>query len=363
MNMDLKSEKNVTRSDIARAAGVSVGTVSNVLNNTAVVKEDLRQKVLKTVKELHYVQNYTAKSLASKNNHHIGVAVYEMSNPYHVEVVRGIEEYATQNGYIVSIFMLDNNMDKKLDAVCQRKLSGLVNFMTNEYPATFLDILRKQGTLLVNFGTEQGIRAYVDYADAIKEYCRTLYTLGHRDIGYLYYGDRPRFLADNRGRAFYEARKELGLTENDDYILFGNNSSENSEVLGYESVKRLMRAHPRGHRPVLHERHGSGGGDARIAGNGAARSRGRFRHRLRRYLACGIFLAVFEQHFARQAGNGKKDRQSHYRQYPRKDDFGRRHLVSGKGRHARFFGKSEKRPIKFNSTVDIKKGTLFYRFT
>lgn len=79
MNMDLKSEKNVTRSDIARAAGVSVGTVSNVLNNTAVVKEDLRQKVLKTVKELHYVQNYTAKSLASKNNHHIGVAVYEMS--------------------------------------------------------------------------------------------------------------------------------------------------------------------------------------------------------------------------------------------------------------------------------------------
>ena len=244
MNMDLKSEKNVTSSDIARAAGVSVGTVSNVLNNTAVVKEDLRQKVLKTVKELHYVQNYTAKSLASKNNHHIGVAVYEMSNPYHVEVVRGIEEYATQNGYIVSIFMLDNNMDKKLDAVCQRKLSGLVNFMTNEYPATFLDILRKQGTLLVNFGTEQGIRAYVDYADAIKEYCRTLYTLGHRDIGYLYYGDRPRFLADNRGRAFYEARKELGLTENDDYILFGNNSSENSEVLGYESVKRLMRAHP-----------------------------------------------------------------------------------------------------------------------
>ena len=79
MNMDLKSEKNVTRSDIARAAGVSVGTVSNVLNNTAVVKEDLRQKVLKTVKELHYVRNYTAKSLASKNNHHIGVAV---SFPY-----------------------------------------------------------------------------------------------------------------------------------------------------------------------------------------------------------------------------------------------------------------------------------------
>lgn len=45
-----------------------------------------------------------------------------------------------------------------------------------------------------------------------------------------------------------------------------------------------------------------------------------------------------------------------------KTDFGRRHLVSGKGRHARFFGKSEKRPIKFNSTVDIKKGTLFYPF-
>lgn len=49
--------------------------------------------------------------------------------------------------------------------------------------------------MLVNFGTEQGIRAYVDYADAIKEYCRTLYTLDIATSGNLYYGDRPRFLA------------------------------------------------------------------------------------------------------------------------------------------------------------------------
>lgn len=237
-------EKAVTRTDIARAAGVSVGTVSNVLNNTAVVKEELREKVLKAIEELHYVQNYAAKGLASKNNHHIGVAIYEMANPYHLEVVRSIEEYATQYSYVVSVFMLDNNLNKKLDAVCQRQLSGLVNFMTNEYPASFLGILRKQRTTLVNFGLEYGFAVYVDYADAIKEYLNILYKYGHRRVGYLYYGDRARFFADNRGCAFYETRKELGFEERDDYILFGNNSGANSEILGYQGVKKLIGEHP-----------------------------------------------------------------------------------------------------------------------
>lgn len=242
--MQLSTEKTVTRTDVARAAGVSVGTVSNVLNNTAVVKDELKQKVLKAVKDLHYVQNYTAKSLASRNNHHIGVAIYELSNPYHVEVVRGIEEYANEHGYIVSLFMFDNNMDKKLDAVCQRKLSGLVNFMTNEYPASFLNILKKQGTVLVNFGSEEGLCVYIDYTEAILEYCKILSRLGHKKVGYLYYGDRPRFFADGRGKTFYEKRREMGFDENDDYILFQNNSQENSEVMGYEGVKTLLKAHP-----------------------------------------------------------------------------------------------------------------------
>lgn len=236
--------KTVTRIDVAKYANVSVGTVSNVLNNTAFVKKDLVKRVKNAVKELGYIQNYAAKSLASKNNHHIGVAIYETTNPYHLEVVQGIEEYATENGYIVSIFMLNNNMEKKLDAVCKRNLSGIVNFITNVYPESFLEILKRQGTVLVNFGIENSLQSVINYSKAIKEFCSILKENNHKNVGYIFNSDKDRFFADDRCKTFYNIRKEMGFSENDDYIYLTEEYNEKSQVLGYKLAKKMFTQHP-----------------------------------------------------------------------------------------------------------------------
>ena len=103
----------VTRADVAKRAGVSTGTVSNILNGKTTVAPELVEKVKKAISELGYVPNHNAKSLASKTSRHIGIALYEYENSYHWEIIRGIEEYATKKGYLVSEFILDNNSEYK----------------------------------------------------------------------------------------------------------------------------------------------------------------------------------------------------------------------------------------------------------
>jgi len=84
---------------IAQQAGVSVATVSRVLNNSDTVKEANRQKVLQAIKESNYQPNLLARQLRTARSSMILVLVSDISNPFCAEVVKGIEEQAEKNGY------------------------------------------------------------------------------------------------------------------------------------------------------------------------------------------------------------------------------------------------------------------------
>lgn len=84
---------------IARLAGVSVATVSRVLNNSDSVKDKNREKVLKAIKESNYQPNLLARQLRTARSSMILVMVSDISNPFCADVVKGIEEQAEKNGY------------------------------------------------------------------------------------------------------------------------------------------------------------------------------------------------------------------------------------------------------------------------
>lgn len=84
---------------IARMAGVSVATVSRVLNNSDSVKPANRQKVLEAIEESNYQPNLLARQLRTARSSMILVLVSDISNPFCAEVVKGIEEQAERNGY------------------------------------------------------------------------------------------------------------------------------------------------------------------------------------------------------------------------------------------------------------------------
>jgi LacI family transcriptional regulator len=125
---------NVTIYDVAREAGVSMATVSRVLNGTAVVKEETRQKVLAAIKKLHYRPNAVARGLASKRTKTIGVIVPDVSAPVVAEMVRGIEDIARMYQYHIILCNSDGQLEREKDLIgtmWEKQVDGLL-FMSDD---------------------------------------------------------------------------------------------------------------------------------------------------------------------------------------------------------------------------------------
>ena len=90
-----------TMKDVAKRAGVSLGTVSNVLNNRSTVLPENRERVLKAVDELNFKANEVARSLKTKSSRDIALIIPDISNPFYPELARGAEDAANKAGYQV----------------------------------------------------------------------------------------------------------------------------------------------------------------------------------------------------------------------------------------------------------------------
>src|SRR5438067_13529235 len=88
-----------TMKQVAERAGVSISTVSHVINKTRVVSDDVRQRVQGIIDEMHYVPSAVARSLKNDRTNTIGVLVPNSSHPYFAELIRWIEDAAFQLGY------------------------------------------------------------------------------------------------------------------------------------------------------------------------------------------------------------------------------------------------------------------------
>ncbi|MBS0899649.1 LacI family DNA-binding transcriptional regulator [Pantoea dispersa] len=109
---------------IARLAGVSVATVSRVLNNSDTVKDANREKVLQAIKTSNYQPNLLARQLRTARSSMILVMVSDISNPFCAEVVKGIEEEAEKNGY--RILLCNSGSDIERSRSSLQLLSGKI---------------------------------------------------------------------------------------------------------------------------------------------------------------------------------------------------------------------------------------------
>lgn len=92
-----------TIADVAKRAGVSRGTVSNVLNRPEIVVEKTREKVVAAMRELDFVPSLPARLLAGGRSRGIGLVVYDIGNPFFAEVARKVEEGASAAGYVLTV--------------------------------------------------------------------------------------------------------------------------------------------------------------------------------------------------------------------------------------------------------------------
>ena len=121
---------NITTKDVAKHAGVSVATVSYVINKgPRPVAEETRLRVQQSIDELGYKPNLLARGLNTGRTHTIGVIIADISDPFYPPVILGAESVARQRGY--SVFLCNGNRDPELEnhyinLLTERRTDGLM---------------------------------------------------------------------------------------------------------------------------------------------------------------------------------------------------------------------------------------------
>ncbi len=160
----------VTMKDVAERAGVSVITVSRVINGISYVRQETRDRVLAAIEDLHYVPNGLASSLRSRQTSTLALLVPDITNSYWTTVVRGVEDEAAAQGYGVFLCNTDEDPAKEaryLETLLRRQVDGLLIGPTADSAPLLRQIQRYDLQFVLLDRSVDGIRADVVRGDSI----------------------------------------------------------------------------------------------------------------------------------------------------------------------------------------------------
>ncbi|WP_299737588.1 LacI family DNA-binding transcriptional regulator [uncultured Roseobacter sp.] len=175
-----------TVKDVARHAGVSVGTVSKVLSEDQTVKVALRERVLQAVTDLNYRPNMAARALRTNKFNIIGLVVPDITNPFFAQLALNIETEAARRGHTV---MLTNSHDdtvtegRQIAALLDRSPRGLIVAACNDTSAKLESSEVRVLSLDRRFHSFPLVST--DHADGSAKVATYLISLGHQRLAYL----------------------------------------------------------------------------------------------------------------------------------------------------------------------------------
>ncbi|MDX2593517.1 MULTISPECIES: LacI family DNA-binding transcriptional regulator [Streptomyces] len=209
--------------DVAAAAGVSVATVSRVLNEHPSVSADARQRVMAAVQDLGYRPNAVARSLRTDQTRTLGLVISDVLNPYFTELARAVEEEARALGYSVIIGNADERpdlQDHHVRTLLDRRIDGLLVSPTDGGSPLMLDAVRAGTPMVFVDRWIPGVQVPVVRADgreAVRDLVAHLCRLGHRRLAIIA-GPAATTTGSERVDAFRDAMAEHGLPLPDAYI-------------------------------------------------------------------------------------------------------------------------------------------------
>jgi LacI family transcriptional regulator len=178
--------------EVARHAGVSIGTVSNVLNRPDVVAPGTRQRVLDTIAELGFVRNESARQLRMGRSRTVGLVVLDVANPFFTDVARGAEAVADGAGAVVVLCNSGEDPDRErrhLDHLEEQRVRGVLITPVDSDGGERVDQLVARGTptVLVDRTSARPDRCSVAVDDRLGGQLAGEHLLerGHRRIGYV----------------------------------------------------------------------------------------------------------------------------------------------------------------------------------
>jgi LacI family transcriptional regulator len=226
--------------EVARAAGVSVSTVSHVVNGTRYVAPDTAKLVNDAIAEIGYLPNTLARSLKLASSSTVGLAISALSNPYFSDIIYAVESECARLGLMVFLADTRDDPDKELaviQALHQRRVDGII-FAPSADPRPALDYLLHRGppcVLIDRMADRRFDQIGVDNVQAMDALVDHVVTKGHRHIAFV--AGQPGFATTvERIAGFQVALATRGIEIPAEFIVTGSATTASAT----EAAHRLL---------------------------------------------------------------------------------------------------------------------------
>jgi LacI family transcriptional regulator len=213
---NIQVQKLVTIREVAKLAGVSVATVSRVLNGSTKVDSLLAKRVQAASAQLQYQPSRAARILAGRASMLIGLLVTDMQNPFYLDLIRGVEAVLQQHGYLVIVCNTLENVQKEqqyLEILAAESVAGAIVVPTRSWNSG-MEHLRKRNIPIVAVDRRVEDRSIdcviIDNMAAAQEAVTHLINNGYRRIGVIG-GPKGVPNADERVAGYRQALKNAGI--------------------------------------------------------------------------------------------------------------------------------------------------------
>lgn len=228
--------------DVAKEAGVSIATVSRVINKVDVVNEETKKKVQEAIDKLGYSPNIVAQSLKTQRSKSIGILVPDISSQVYPEIVRGAEDVAQMYDY--SIILCNSDFDiekeKKYIKVMKEKMVDGMLYMSSSLDPEILQYIRdlNMKTILVETIEQEKIlpSVTIDNRRAAHDAVKLLLDKGHKKIAYIGIKKDRRNAWAKRFDGYEDALKEAGIEISEDLTYYGDLKAQT----GYKGINSIL---------------------------------------------------------------------------------------------------------------------------
>ncbi|WP_299892994.1 LacI family DNA-binding transcriptional regulator [uncultured Ruegeria sp.] len=235
--------KKPTLSSVAKEAGVSVPTVSQVMRDTGRISEKTRQKVLSAAKRLRYVPNQAAATMRSGDNREIGFIINKLANPFNAEVVSGAVDLLETEGFMVSVLDAQGDLqrqDRLLEACIRFGRRGLIWVPALDTNEDAMELLEAHGVPAVTFMRK--VSQSLDHVgvlntEALTQATQHLIDFGHKHIAY-FGGIEQTSVREERIAGYLSACEKLDGVRP---IIW---PCEETKRAGFDAVAALRHKHP-----------------------------------------------------------------------------------------------------------------------
>jgi LacI family transcriptional regulator len=219
------AKTNVTIREVAKKAGVTVATVSRVLNDSGLVVAKTETKIRKIARELNYIPSASARSLSIQKTETISLLLPDMYGDFFSEIIRGADLAARNAKYHLLVSSSHSNTEE-LDAAV-KTLSGRVDGMIIMSPhlessTHFRSVLEAMPTVILGPTRDLGKANYIsiDNVGGARQVLQHLLKRGHTRIAIIR-GERDNVDAEERLSGYTDVLKESGIAFSDENIVRG----------------------------------------------------------------------------------------------------------------------------------------------